>query len=506
MQVSQFEENIASITRTSEEDLARKIAEKLSLHYLYLDGYPFSLDVLSMIPLEDCKRLRIGSILRAGSTIQVALVHPEDTELLSTLEDYQKEWQRTVEPVVVSNTSMAILLSEYERLVEENVRHAEELKAVHDHTLRTYSTLTDPQAIAAATSHVSTSKLVDILMAGALNLEASDVHIEPAKDHTLVRYRIDGVLEPIVQLAPELHKGLVSRIKVLSSLSVSENGESQDGRFSLQQSEIPADVRVSSVPTQYGEALVLRLLRQNASVRTLDQLGFSEEKEQVIRKTLMQPYGLILVTGPTGSGKSTTLYALLQILNTPDRKIISLEDPIEYRITGVQQSEIDPEKGFTFSQGLRGAMRQDPDVIFIGEIRDAETAALALQASQTGHLVLATLHTNTAVGAMARLREMGVADHLLVGSIRLIIGQRLIRVKVGGTAENPVFKGRTTISELLIPSAKFEQAVLRHSAPMTLQHIAEEDGLVPLVEDGLEKIAAGTTTKPELQRVALVEE
>jgi type II secretory ATPase GspE/PulE/Tfp pilus assembly ATPase PilB-like protein len=298
------------------------------------------------------------------------------------------------------------------------------------------------------------------------------------------------------------HHGLISRIKLLCDLKLDITETIQDGRFSLRDKGIDADVRVSLIPTAFGEGVVMRILRQDIQRASLADLGFTEHNLALVQEAIAKPYGLILVTGPTGSGKSTTLYGMLDILNTPERKIITLEDPVEYRVAGIQQSQINADAGFTFAEGLRGALRQDPDVVMVGEIRDPETATIALNASLTGHLVLSTLHTNNAVTAATRFLEMGIAPFLLNGSIQLIIAQRLVRRIVPGSDPlNPKYEGRLVIAEVLKPNQEFEQAVLARQDQGTLQEIAVRGGMVPMLQDGLEKVTQGITAQSELARV-----
>jgi type IV pilus assembly protein PilB len=294
----------------------------------------------------------------------------------------------------------------------------------------------------------------------------------------------------------------MSRIKMLSQLKLDEHAANQDGRFSMQEKGMPVDVRVSIVPTGYGEGVVMRLLRRDAEAKTLEQLGFTQHNLELVEKALRRPYGLIVVTGPTGSGKSTTLYALLKRLNNREKKIITLEDPIEYRMEGVQQSQITPETGYTFAEGLKGVLRQDPDIVMVGEIRDPETATIALNASLTGHLVLTTMHTNDAMTAHTRFLELGVAPFLLSGSINLIVAQRLVRIlQPGSTPENPQYKGRVVIAEVLEPNAELERAVQKNADMATLQEIAKRSGMVSMLDDGMEKVRAGITSQEEVSRV-----
>ncbi len=264
------------------------------------------------------------------------------------------------------------------------------------------------------------------------------------------------------------------------------------------------DFRVSSLPSQYGESIVMRILRQDVQQLQLDQLGFSDRDLKLIEEAINKPYGMIVVTGPTGSGKTTTLYAILNKLNTSEKKIITLEDPIEYRLSGIEQSQMDHSKNYSFADALRATLRQDPDIIMLGEVRDEETARIALNAALTGHLVLTTIHANNAVMAMPRLADMGIEPFFLSGSINLIIAQRLVRLinKENSTKDGSVvYTGRTIISEVIKPSAEFERAVIKKEDYTTVLEIAEKDGMVSMIEDGRRKVKLGLTTEEEILRV-----
>jgi general secretion pathway protein E len=363
-------------------------------------------------------------------------------------------------------------------------------------------------------AQVSTTELLDTLFAGALSLSASDIHLEPGEVKLKARYRIDGVLQDVVELPMSVHKSLASRIKFLAKLKLDVTTLPQDGRFEVTTTsnvagaeEAPLDIRVATLPTPFGEAVEMRILAQRGEFLSLESLGFSEEILTKIKNAITKPHGLILNTGPTGSGKTTTLYAILQQLNQPGRKIISIEDPVEYRIPGIDQSQILPEKGYTYAAALKASLRHDPDIIMVGEIRDPETATTALQASLTGHLVLTTLHTNSAAGAIPRLINMGIEPFLLAGAINLIIAQRLVRrvnptcgpgsVKEGGTC----YKGRLPIAEGLVPTAEFNDLIARKASVAEFEEMAKKTGMKTMLQDGQEKVAKGLTTIDEVLRV-----
>lgn len=498
---------LRNINRETEERGAQQLATNAGYSYAILDDYPFSLEVLRLVNLEEASSRGYAPYVRSATKLRVALVNPLDAPALEAIKALGEAHGLEVEHTVVSRTSFHFLLEAYARLLEEEKEKAqaasEQAKeaAAKDYVQHIHS-LDD---LSAQISGASTTEELDALLAAAYNQGASDIHLEPSEDELVVRFRIDGVLQQAIRLPMAQHKQLVSRIKMLSHLKLDVHGVSQDGRFSLQEKGMPVDVRVSMVPTEFGEGVVMRLLRRDVEAMTLEQLGFSPHNLELIEKAIKRPYGLVVVTGPTGSGKSTTLYAILQRLNTAERKIITLEDPIEYRIEGIQQSQVTPETGFTFAEGLRGALRQDPDIVMVGEIRDPETATIALNASLTGHLVLTTMHTNDAVTAHTRFLELGVEPFLLSGSINVIIAQRLVRkLQPGSTPEKPLYKGRVVIAEVLAPTPELERAVQQQSDASTLQEIARRSGMVPMVEDGLDKVRRGVTNEDEVYRVTAV--
>jgi len=381
-------------------------------------------------------------------------------------------------------------------------------------------------------------KLVNGVLARAADENASDVHFEPQAKEMLVRFRHDGVLHEIMSIPKRLQAGVVSRLKIMADLDIAERRVPQDGRIGLTVGGRPIDMRVAALPTVYGEKIVIRLLDRSNVMLRLEELGFSDAALVRYRKSFTKPYGAVLVTGPTGSGKSTTLYGTLNILNTSEKNIITIEDPVEYRLAGINQVQINPKAGLTFASGLRSILRCDPDVIMVGEIRDKETAQIAVESALTGHLVLSTLHTNDAPGALSRLTEMGVEPFLTASAVDCVVAQRLVRRLCAHCKEsyapteemlqrlefpeeavnkwseltlhratgcprcnNTGYKGRVGIYEIMLVSEAIERLIVERKSADEIGRVAQAEGMVGLREDGLERVLQGLTSVEEISRV-----
>ncbi len=378
-------------------------------------------------------------------------------------------------------------------------------------------------------------KLVNLFITRAVESRASDIHMEPFEDELKIRYRIDGVLHDIETAPKRLQAAIVSRVKIMAKLNIAERRLPQDGRIRLKVDEREIDLRVSTIPVLYGESVVMRILHREGIIIDLNQLGFSSQMLQTFEKLITKPNGIILVTGPTGSGKTTTLYGALDKINSPDKKIITVEDPVEYQLKGVNQIQVKPQIGLNFANTLRHIVRQDPDIILIGEIRDLETAEIAIQSALTGHLVFSTLHTNDASSAITRLLDMGVENFLLSSTIRGILAQRLVRVicpackepnpslvaadneelkLLGLSSDIPLYKGkgceqcsltgfygRLGIFELLLVDDNIRRLILKNADANQLREAARQHGMKTLLEDGADKIQQGFTELREVLRV-----
>ncbi|OHA87694.1 MAG: hypothetical protein A3A96_03045 [Candidatus Zambryskibacteria bacterium RIFCSPLOWO2_01_FULL_39_39] len=393
------------------------------------------------------------------------------------------------------------------------------------------------------------SRILEIILAGAISINASDIHLEPEENAVRLRYRLDGVLNDILNIDKDTFGLLLSRIKLISNLKLNIKGKAQDGRFSIKLGDIEIEIRTSLLPGGYGESVVLRVLNPNAISVPLEELGINEKLLDIILKELRKPNGMILNTGPTGSGKTTTLYAFLKKIYTPEIKIITIENPIEYHLKGIVQTQVEEEKGYTFLEGLRSALRQDPDVIMVGEIRDEETAEIAINSALTGHLVFSTLHTNNAAGTFPRLIDLGVNSKVITSAINIAMAQRLLRRLCNkckkkaelGEKENELikvitngivdkkylagldfnniyeavgckecnftgFKGRTGIYEAILTDEKIESLVKENPSEREINKASQDQGILNMKQDGVIKILQGITSVDELRRVIDLEE
>lgn len=493
-----------------QEEISTQIrADKAKLPYINLKNYPINFDVLKLLPLEEAESHRLTPFALSGRILKVAATMPPVGPAKTCLIRLEQQSGYEIEINITSPGSLNSLLARYAKLIQEGkIPQKAELKTEPEKSapLKDIHTLAD---VAKSCQSANTSQMLDIILAGALNNEASDIHIEPQATDFVVRYRLDGVLYDVVRLPQINLHSLISRIKILAHLRLDLDSAPQDGSFHYQLDSTAADFRVSLLPTQYGETAVLRIIKSNRAFLPLPNLGFSAHDQDRIKSAAAATQGIIIASGPTGAGKTTTLYALLNLIKSPTKKIITLENPIEYRIEGVQQSQINHEEHYDFASGLREVLRQDPNVIMVGEIRDRETADVAFDAAITGHLVLTTMHSPSAIKTFARLLDLGVKQNLLSGSIRLVINQRLVRrlcLECHGKGcqkcNNLGFKGRIVLAETLTPTAEFEKALFAGQDAASLIALGQKDGLKTIAEDGQAKITAGITTAEEVARVA----
>ena len=530
-----------------EDELRRTYAYILGIPFVSLSGQQIPFETLSLIPEPVARTNSIIAYNHKGEELEVAML---DTDDLAAIDFIKKKTHLKILPRLTDAASIKGALKQYQRGLKDNL--GDVIKRETD-ALRVGmgSVEGKEEDLRQMAEGVPAVRIVDTLLRHANAQNASDIHIEPLEEILLIRYRIDGILHDAMELPKHAAAAITARIKVLGNMRLDEKRLPQDGRFGVESGGEKISFRVSILPTYFGEKIVMRLLRDNISGFTLEALGFHGPALERMHDAMKQTTGLILTTGPTGAGKSTTLYTLLDLLNTPDVNISTVEDPIEYQMKRVNQTQVRPEIGFTFANGLRSLVRQDPDIIMVGEIRDKETASLAINAALTGHLVLSTLHTNSAAGAIPRLLDMGVEPFLLVSTIRVVIGQRLVRMlcpsrekyelsrdeeaqlqgtldagavlkalkdekivapaatwksvpfyKPGETPECPEgYQGRRGIYEVLPVTSTIKELVMKSATGDEIEKQARSEGMLTMIEDGIFKASQGVTTIEEVLRV-----
>jgi len=405
----------------SEADIAMAIADSLGIPFIDLNDYLIDPEMVKLVPEATAKKFKIVPLFKIGNSLTVAMVDPDNVVALDEIR--AKSGFDTIEPVLSTESMIQKVIDQYYGAVGS----AKDL--VKNLTKEKFEMSTKSAATSEGMAEEAPIiKLANLIIMQAIKDKASDIHIEPAEESVFIRYRVDGIMHESQEIPKHLQSALISRIKVMAKMDIAETRNPQDGRIQLKMENRNLDLRVSTFPTIHGENIVMRILDKAAVLLGLADLGFCEKDLKDFEKLVRHPNGIILVTGPTGSGKTTTLYAALSTINTVEKNIITIEDPVEYEIPLIRQTQINPKAGLTFANGLRSILRQDPDIIMVGEIRDKETADIAIQASLTGHLVFSTLHTNDAPGALARLLDMGIEPFLIVSSIIGILAQRLVRL------------------------------------------------------------------------------
>lgn len=537
--------------KLSEDDLIRLQAYILGFPFVNLEHETIDPEVLRIIPEPIARKHNIIAYRKRGDVLEVAMLDPEDLE---TVEFIKKKSNLKIAPRFTSREGVKNALSQYQKSLKAEFGDIikEDVSKVSLEAFGGRGEEASEEDLEKLAEDLPVVRIVETLLKHAIVQKASDIHIEPLENEVLVRYRIDGILHDAMVLPRQIARGIIARIKVLSNLKLDEHRLPQDGRFKMETQDEKISFRVSVLPIYGGEKAVLRILHEGSQGFTLEVLGFHDDQLDLIHRAIKKPTGMILATGPTGSGKTTTLYTILDILNTPAVNISTIEDPIEYRMPRINQSQVRPDIGYTFANGLRSLLRQDPNIIMVGEIRDAETATLAVNAALTGHLVLSTLHTNSAAGALPRLIEMGVEPFLIASTVNVIIAQRLVRrlckskkqyslnekdIKDFGTEVDPEhllsvlkkyktvkekgvwkdvvfshpeessecadgYKGRIGIHEALYVSESLKEMIIRSASSDEIERQAKKEGMVIMFEDGIAKAAQGLTSVEEVLRVS----
>lgn len=426
-------EELAEVRKAEEEELVKLLSDKYNLPYVDLRGLAPEPDAMQYLLEEESRDAGVVAFKVVGKKLYLATLSPANQKLEPLLRPIEDKGTELI-MFLCSHASLEHVLSRYKdfnhgtkvesgmfELTEDKMNNLMSHFETHEELRSFFDELLKSQIL------YKTTRVLELVMAGALKFGASDIHIEPEEERVRLRYRINGALEDVTFFDFSLLKNITSRLKLLSGLKLSTNGKAQDGRFSINLGEIEIDMRVSVVPGNYGESFVMRILDPRNTVGNLDKIAFPKVLREALDYALGKPNGIILTTGPTGSGKTTTLYAFLHHVYTPEVKIITIEDPVEYHLEGLTQTQVDDKKGYTFVAGLRAALRQDPDVIMVGEIRDEDTAKVAINAALTGHLVFSTLHTNNAAGTIPRLIDLGVNSKVIAGALSISLAQRLVR-------------------------------------------------------------------------------
>ncbi len=522
--------------------LAKARAESLGIPFVNLSSKPKTPDVVSYIPEPVARRYTLVPFEfdRTTETLAVAMLDPLDFQVVEFLE---RKSGKSIKPhMALKDDILAAIEETYTQNIGVDVSAA--LKEATPFQVKTYEAGRLNQVIREA----PIAQIVSAVLEQAIRIRASDVHIEPQPGDSRVRYRVDGILQERLTLPRGLHDAVVSRIKILSDMKIDEKRIPQDGRFNFKMGDQEVDLRVSTLPTVHGEKIVMRLLKKSGGIPTIDDLGIKGLAVKNLENSILRPHGIILVTGPTGSGKTTTLYAVLSKLNSAKVNIMTLEDPVEYQIAGVNQVQINPQAGLNFATGLRSFLRQDPNIILVGEIRDSETVDLAIQAALTGHLVFSTLHTNDAAGAIPRLIDLGAEPFLIASALNAVVAQRITRRicpsckeeyepteevqadmhstlgpllaagqsiklyrgktvgsdgKACTTCGGSGYYGRIGIYEVFPVNESMAKLILRHAPAQDIEKQAIDDGMVTMRQDGYLKALDGVTTIEEVLRVAL---
>jgi type IV pilus assembly protein PilB len=521
--------------------LAVLVSEELGLPPIDITRVHIDPEAIKLIPSEIAAKYQILPISKVGDQLTLAMADPLNIFAINNLETLKGLW---VTPIIAQSQLIRQAIRTYysestsEQLEEiiKDIRDTEDIELIKDPTAM------DKRAIESLTQEAPIIKLTNTIIKQAVLAKASDVFIEPMEKTVRVRYRVDGVIQEIDRLSKALHFPIISRIKVISNLDISEHRLPQDGRFrTVIEGGKEIDFRVNVLPTAFGEKVVFRVLDKSAGMLDIIKLGFDEQAIAKLKECSLRPHGMILTCGPTGSGKTTTLYSILKFINSPEKNIVTVEDPVEYQIKGINQVNVNPAVGLTFASALRSILRQDPDIILIGEIRDSETMDIAVKSALTGHLVLSSLHTTTAAGSVVRLENMGIEPYLICASVIAIVAQRLLRKicpkckssysldkdlaeKIGlkemsskkeiklfrgegcKNCLNTGYSGRVGITEILVLSPKIKELILTRVGEYQIKEAGRKEGMITMREDGVAKALSGLTSLEEVLRVTAPDE
>jgi type IV pilus assembly protein PilB len=531
---------LAKLGLADEESMRAAIAKTMQLESLGAELPEISAEVAALLPSDFCRKRVVAPLSLQGKVLRLAIADPMD---YSTTQDVEFRTGKRVIAVVASQTQIQSLIhqtypeeapGQLDTLATADLQG--EVETVGDSEIE----VVDPAKLAKDTKMPPVVRLVNLILSGAAKNGASDIHMEPKENFLQVRYRVDGLLREVIKVPKNQSDATISRMKIISGMDIADRRRPQDGRSRLKYEGKRIDLRVSTLPTQFGEKVVIRLLDSKRAQVTMEQLGLTSENQRAFQLMLSRAQGMILVTGPTGSGKSSTLYTALNWVKSPTKNIITVEDPIEYQLDGVNQVQINTKAGVTFAAGLRSILRQDPNIILVGEIRDQETAGIALEAAQTGHLLLSTLHTNDAPGTITRLLDLGIEPFLISSAVIGILAQRLVRSpcpscsvsqtpsadaieKAGGASRLPAgakwiagrgceecrqsgCKGRIAIHELLVVNDEVRELISRRASEHAIRKAARNAGMRTLLEDGILKAAQGLTTLEDVVRVVAADD
>jgi len=524
----------------TEEQLVIGLAKQLGIPHVRLSNYKLDPQVVETIPEDIIRREKIIPLAKSGNSLTIATADPLNILLIDSL---RARTGYDIQTIVATPTEIEQVIADYfSTKAEQNFSSLIKESADNDLTVMEERERVNLDHLLQEAEQAPIIKMVNMILSRGIRERASDIHIEPFEKKVQVRYRIDGILYPAITLPKKVQNAVISRIKILSEMDIAEHRLPQDGRFRVKAYNRDIDFRVSTVPTRHGEKVVLRVLdKAQLMGLTLDKLGLEENVLRKYQKAINQPYGMIVLTGPTSSGKSTSLHAAIRALNTPDKNILTIEDPVEYETDGINQVQVNEEIGLTFSKALRAFLRQDPDIIMLGEMRDFETADIGIKAALTGHLLFTTLHTNDAVGAITRLLNMGIEPFLVAGALIFVGAQRLMRRVCKECAEpyhpspelleqleiekdpkeiifykakgcdvcnNTGYRGRMAVMEALEIDDEIRELIVKRASEVEIKKLALEKGMVPLRKNALIKVLKGETTLEEMGRVigSIIEE